>query len=83
MLEDYQEEQRRRTTRMRSTMDYIRGIILFLIGLYFLIYQKLGINLFRREPATIDYFIGGMFVLYGIWRIYRGYKKDYFHERDV
>ena len=31
-----------------------------------------------REPADIDFMIGGLFVIYGIWRIYRGYKKDYY-----
>jgi hypothetical protein len=78
MLEDYQEQQRKRITRMRSTMDFTMGALLLLIGLYFLTYQKLGINIFRKNPSDIDYLIGGLFVLYGIWRIYRGYKKDYF-----
>jgi hypothetical protein len=78
MLEDYQEQQRKKITRMKSTMDFVRGGLLLLIGLYFLTYQKLGINVFKKNPSDIDYFIGGLFVLYGIWRIYRGYKKDYF-----
>jgi len=59
-------------------MDYGMGIILVLIGSWFLVYEKMNINFFRREPSSIDYFIGGLFVLYGIWRIYRGYKKNYF-----
>jgi hypothetical protein len=22
--------------------------------------------------------LGGLFILYGLWRVYRGYKKDYY-----
>ena len=78
MVEDYQEEHRRKISRVRSFMDFTMGTILFLVGIYFLTYEKFGINVFHRKPSSIDYLIGGLFVLYGIWRIYRGYKKDYF-----
>ena len=78
MLEDFQEEQRKKMARTRSVMDFTMGFLLVVIGGYFLTYRQLGINLFKREPSPIDYFIGGLFVLYGIWRIYRGYKKDYY-----
>jgi small neutral amino acid transporter SnatA (MarC family) len=78
MLEDFQEQQRRRTVRMRSIMDFTMGAIMFLAGVFFLIYGELGIKLRGREHSTLDYALGALFVLYGIWRIYRGYKKDYF-----
>jgi high-affinity Fe2+/Pb2+ permease len=78
MLEDFQEDQRKRTARVRSIMDFTMGILIIAIGLYFLLYNKLHINIFNRQPSVIDYFIGAMFILYGIWRMYRGYKKDYF-----
>ncbi|HEU4470446.1 MAG TPA: hypothetical protein VFR58_05135, partial [Flavisolibacter sp.] len=72
MAEDYQEEHRRKTSRVRSFMDIAMGTILIFIGLYFLLYETLGINVFRRDPSEIDYLIGGVFILYGAWRIYRG-----------
>jgi len=78
MLEDYQNEQRKKVARMRSFMDYVMGTLIVLIGFYFLLYERLGLNVFNRRPSVIDKFIGGIFVLYGIWRIYRGYKKDYY-----
>ncbi|MBD0277278.1 MAG: hypothetical protein M3342_04300 [Bacteroidota bacterium] len=78
MLEEYEQKRQRQVSRMRSIMDYTMGIVFFLIGIYFLIYQKLGWNVFNRAPSSIDYFIGILFILYGSWRIYRGYKKDYF-----
>lgn len=78
MIEEFQEKHRKRTARMRSVMDYAMGAVLFLIGVFFLIYGLLGIKVMGRTHSPLDYVIGGMFVFYGIWRIYRGYKKDYF-----
>ena len=79
MIEEFQDKQRRKASRVRSVMDYVMGVIFFLIGLYFLFYQMLGIKMIMdREPSNIDYVIGGLFVLYGSWRIYRGYKKNYY-----
>ena len=79
MIEDFQDRQKQQRSRVRSIMDYTMGVIFFLIGLYFMIYQRLGIKMIlNREPSNIDYVIGGLFMLYGSWRIYRGYKKNYF-----
>lgn len=78
MIEDYQEKQRRKVSRMRSMMDFVMGGLIVLIGVYFLVYETLGINVFNREPSSIDKFIGVLFILYGVWRMYRGYKKNYY-----
>lgn len=78
MIEEYEQKRQRQVSRMRSIMDYMMGFVFFLIGVYFLIYEKFGWNVFNRKPSPLDYFIGILFILYGGWRIYRGYKKDYF-----
>lgn len=78
MIEEFQEKQRKQRSKIRSTVDYSMGSVFLLLGIYFLVYEKLGLPLLGREPSSIDYFIGIMFVLYGGWRIYRGYKKNYF-----
>lgn len=78
MIEEYEKDRKRQVTRMRSITDFGMGILFFLFGLYFLLYRQLGINIFNRAPSSLDYLIGVLFVLYGIWRIYRGYKKNYF-----
>ncbi len=61
----------------RSIMDYGMGGIIFCLGIFFLIAPKLGVvfgidNLFR-------YLFGGLCILYGLFRVYRGYKKNYFN----
>lgn len=78
MIEEFQDKQRKQRSRVRSVVDYSMGSIFLLVGIYFLVYDKLGLTLLEREPSSIDYFIGSIFVLYGGWRIYRGYKKNYF-----
>lgn len=78
MIEEYENQKRKQISNMKSIMDYVMGILFLVIGLYFLLYDKLGINYFDRKPSSTDYLFGGLFALYGIWRIYRGYKKNYF-----
>jgi threonine/homoserine/homoserine lactone efflux protein len=77
-VNDQREQHRRKASGIRSVMDMIMGSLFSLIGLYFLTYKILNINVFRREPWPIlDAVIGVLFILYGVWRIYRGYKKNY------
>lgn len=79
MLEDYRSRERAKTGRMRSVMDYTMGVLLIIIGACFLLYDNIGLEkIFNREHSTLDYIIGGLFIVYGLWRIYRGYKKNYF-----
>lgn len=78
MHEDYQKEQRKKAAQMRSILDFTMGGLLLIFGIYFLVYKELNINFLNRKPSPIDYFLGALFVLYGIWRIYRGYKKNYY-----
>jgi hypothetical protein len=61
---------------MRTIMDYGMGIIIFGFGIFFLLSSKLGIG-FEIEDFY-RYFFGGLCIVYGLWRVYRGYKKNYF-----
>lgn len=78
MIEEYERQRRKQVSSMRSIADYGMGALFLLIGLYFLLYDVLGINMARWQPTAYDKAIGVLFVLYGGWRIYRGYKKNYF-----
>ncbi len=77
MIEDYDQQRRKKATGIRSTLDYVMGFLLLGIGIYFLIYESMGWELMNRPPSSVDKVFGGLMVLYGIWRIYRGYKKNY------
>jgi hypothetical protein len=62
---------------MRSIMDFGMGVLIFGLGIFFLFAPKLGIQ-FQLEPI-FRYFFAGLCMIYGGWRVYRGYKKKYFH----
>ena len=78
MSEDYDKQKRKRVILQRSIADYGMGTFFLLVGLYFFFYDELDISIFSTKPTSIDLFIGALFVLYGSWRLYRGYKKNYF-----
>ena len=80
MVEDYESQRRKQITLRRAIMDFSMGIIFFLLGLFLLLYRSLGIQFGNNRSAAIDLIFGTMCVLYGAWRIYRGYKKDYFKD---
>jgi hypothetical protein len=72
MIEDFQEQQRRKTVRIRSFMDFTMGGLLVVAGTALLVYKVGNLDDINRKG------LGVLFVLYGIWRLYRGYKKNYF-----
>ncbi|OLY91538.1 hypothetical protein SAMN05444008_103244 [Cnuella takakiae] len=78
MIEEYEKQRRKQVAGMRSILDYGMGVLFIIIGGYFLLYEALDMNIFRQKPSAIDKFAGVLFLIYGLWRIYRGYKKNYF-----
>jgi hypothetical protein len=81
MFEEYEKRKRKQVAQMKSLMDYGMGLLILLVGLFFLFRSRLGnipLNEKLGEPDTLEKFFGGLCLLYGAWRIYRGYKKNYF-----
>lgn len=78
MLEEYENKKRKQIGQMRSIMDYGMGILMLVAGILFLFHDKFNIPLGNEKPTMLDMFFGGLCLLYGCWRIYRGYKKNYF-----
>jgi len=62
----------------RSIMDYGRGGIILCFGLFLIVADKFGIEFTIR--STLRYLLAGVFIVYGAFRIYTGYKKNYFSE---
>lgn len=61
----------------RAVMDYGMGFIYTAMGLFFALSDQLGVELeFPAKPFS--YIFAGLCLLYGGFRIYRGYKKNYF-----
>lgn len=62
----------------RSLMDYGRGTIILCFGIFLVFAEKLGFD-FTIRPV-LRFSLAGLFILYGLFRIYTGYKKNYFSE---
>lgn len=81
MFEEYERKKRQQVSQMKSLMDYGMGLLILFAGLFFLFRGKLGsfpLNDRLGKPDLLEKIFGVMSVLYGLWRIYRGYKKNYF-----
>ncbi len=69
MIDEYEKRKRKQIALMRSLLDYGLGIGIIVGGVFLFIKYK--------SDLTLKLF-GAACVLYGAWRIYRGYKKNYF-----
>lgn len=80
MTKDYDDKLRKQVATGRSIAHYGMGIFWILLGLAFLFRKSLKLAIEKYPPDYVDIVIGVLFVVYGSWRIYRGYKKNYFRE---
>lgn len=76
MKNEYAEKRTRRFLTMRSIMDFGMGILYLAVGLFIMFPQVLGFGM-EAFDKIFRYMFGGLCVVYGTWRIYRGIKKDY------
>jgi len=79
MFEEYEKKKRKQISLMRSLLDYGMGLVIVLAGLFFLFRHKFKLSFNESFPPNdIDKIFGAVCLIYGSWRIYRGYKKNYF-----
>ena len=79
-FEDNTDPKTRRYILMKSIMDLGMGLIYIAVGFVIFFANKIGLNndFVESVPGKI---FAGLVILYGIWRVYRGIKKDYIIER--
>lgn len=79
MMEEYEAKRQKRVSSVRSWMDYGIGTLVVFIGVFLFVRNWMVLDFNERfPPNNSDKIIGIVFALYGFWRIYRGYKKNYF-----
>lgn len=66
--------------RMRSLMDYGMGVLWTAMGVFIIFIRKFSIDLAERYDSTAFKIFGVVCVIYGLFRVYRGYKKKYFRD---
>lgn len=79
MIEEYEKQKRKRLALRKSLMDYSIGVLIVFMGVFFLFRHKFKLDFnITFPPNEMDKVFGVICLLYGAWRIYRGYKKNYF-----
>ena len=71
---DFEEKQKNTSSRLRSVYDYTMGVLWFAAGIFFLFQKKFGYDL--QLDVTLTSIFGVSSLLYGVFRIYRGFKKS-------
>ncbi len=81
-LEEFEKEElserNKGFVRMRSIMDYGMGILWTAMGLFIFFIKEFDTNFEARFDDPVMKVFGGICVVYGLFRIYRGYKKNYY-----
>lgn len=81
-LEEFEKEQiserEKGYIRMRSITNYGMGVFMLFAGLFFMFPIKLTRNYINQYDPTVIKMFAVICLLYGVFRIYRGYKKNYF-----
>lgn len=77
MATDLDDKKMKAYITRRAVMDIGMGFIYAVIGLILAFSQQFGFA-FDFPPAPFSYIFGGLCLLYGVFRIYRGIKKNYY-----
>lgn len=67
--------------RMRSIMDFGMGLLWVGMGIFVIFIKHFSPSLAVRYDDSIMKIFGGVCVVYGIFRVYRGIKKNYYVKR--
>jgi hypothetical protein len=84
-LEEFEKEQLSEKDkgyiRMRSIMDLGMGLLWTGMGVFLIFVKRFNTGLETRYDESTLIVFGAICLLYGLFRIYRGYKKNYLKER--
>ena len=84
-LEEFEKEEmsekNKGFVRMKSIMDFGMGLLWMGMGIFLVFIKKFNTGLEARFDDPVMKFFGAVCIFYGLFRIYRGYKKNYFIER--
>jgi hypothetical protein len=79
MLDDYEKKKKKDISLMRSIRDFGIGVVILLFGVFMFFRNRFDLAINEKYPPDVmDKVMGGLCVAYGLWRLYRGYRKNYF-----
>lgn len=75
-LQEQQDKREKSYVTMRSVLDFGMGVLYLAVGVFLLFYKQFGFEMeLIAQPVAIAF--GVLCTVYGVWRIYRGFKKNY------
>ena len=77
MQSDLREKRVKSYSVMRSVLDYTMGILYLAAAAFLFFAERFGFAL-ENFDKTFRFIFGAICAIYGFWRIYRGYKKEYY-----
>jgi len=81
MSNDYKERRQRSSSQLRMVYNISMGILVLAMAAVMLFGDRLGVDAIEQFISPIDpvlrYLFGGLCLLYGAFRLYRGIKKEY------
>ena len=84
-LEEFEKEElndrEKSYLRMRSIMDFGMGLLWTGMGVFIIFIKDFSSDLAEKYDSTAFKIFGAVCIVYGLFRIYRGYKKKYFREK--
>jgi len=78
MENDYKAKQRKSYASMQTIYNVTMGLIITGIGVIMFFNEEIGLNLTEKfgGDSLMIYLFGGLCLLYGSFRFYRGIRKD-------
>lgn len=71
------EKQRKSYITMRMIYDITMALLILAMGIVMLFGDKLGLGFIAQLDPIMRYAFGGLCILYGGFRLYRGIKHEY------
>ncbi len=78
MSTEYDDKKMKAYANRRAIMDLGMGVLWAAMGIFLVFSKKIGVEL-DMLPSPYTYIFGGLCLVYGGFRIYRGIKKNYFN----
>ena len=81
-LEEFEKEQisdrEKNAIRMRRITNYTMGVFFIAVGFFFMFPTKYTAQYINQYDPLVIKLFAGLCWLYGLFRLYRGYKKNYY-----
>jgi uncharacterized membrane protein YgdD (TMEM256/DUF423 family) len=77
MNNNFRNKRQKSYTRFRMMYDFTMAALILAMGVVLFFGDKFGVDFILNLDTNVRYTFGGLCLLYGCFRIYRGIKHDY------